>query len=79
MIDTPGFKAAYETWIRMDPYRVDIDWGNQVAMLKEGQVLSEFVPDWLYGIHQQGTADDAAFVADSPYASQVRPGWPGGR
>ena len=76
MINTPGFKAAQETWIRMDPYRVDIDWGNQVAMVKEGQALSEFVPDWLYGIHKQGTADDAAFVADSPMRLKYAPDGP---
>jgi arabinosaccharide transport system substrate-binding protein len=76
MITDPGFKAAYETWIRMDPYRVDIDWGNQVAMFKEGQFLSQFVPDWLYGIHQQGTADDAAWVADSPMRLKYVPDGP---
>ncbi|MBN1221414.1 MAG: extracellular solute-binding protein [Anaerolineae bacterium] len=76
MITAPGFKAAYETWIRMNPYRVDIDWGNQVAMCKDGQFLSQFVPDWLYGIHQQGTADDAAFVADSPMRLKFVPDGP---
>jgi hypothetical protein len=76
MITASGFKAAYETWIRMNPYRVDIDWGNQVAMFKDGQFLSQFVPDWLYGIHKQGTADDAAFVADSPMRLKYVPEGP---
>jgi arabinosaccharide transport system substrate-binding protein len=76
MITAPGWKKAYETWIRMNDYRVDIDWGNQVAMVKEGQVLSEFVPDWLYGIHQQGTAADAAFVEKSPMRLKFVPDGP---
>jgi ABC-type glycerol-3-phosphate transport system substrate-binding protein len=76
MLTDPGFKAAYETWFRMDPYRVEIDWGNQVAMFKEGQFLSEFVPDWLYGIHQQGTAEDEAFVANSPMRLKFVPDGP---
>ncbi|MBN1220842.1 MAG: extracellular solute-binding protein [Anaerolineae bacterium] len=76
MITAPGWKTAFETWFRMNPYRVDIDWGNQVAMFKEGQFLSEFVPDWLYGIHKQGTAEDADFVANSPMRLKFVPDGP---
>jgi ABC-type glycerol-3-phosphate transport system substrate-binding protein len=53
-------------WMRFKPYWVGIDWGNQVAMVKEGQVMTQLCPDWLYGIHKQGTAEDAEFLSDSP-------------
>jgi ABC-type glycerol-3-phosphate transport system substrate-binding protein len=52
--------------MRFKDYWVNIDWGNQVAMVKESQVMSQLCPDWLYGIHKQGTAEDAEFLADSP-------------
>ena len=76
MLTAPGWKTAFETWFRMNPYRVEIDWGNQVAMFKEGQFLSEFTPDWMYGIHQQGTAEDASFVANSPMRLKFVPDGP---
>src|SRR6185436_3473175 len=66
MLADPRFKEAVEDALRFRPYRVDTDWGNQVAMLKSGQVMSELVPDWLYGIHKQGTAQDTEFLAASP-------------
>jgi ABC-type glycerol-3-phosphate transport system substrate-binding protein len=47
-------------------YYAEIDWANQVAMVKDGQVMSQLCPDWLYGIHQQGTAADTEFLANSP-------------
>ena len=66
MLTDPRFKDCVVDWVRFEPYWVDIDWGNQVAMVKAGQVMSQLCPDWLYGIHKQGTADDAEFLADSP-------------
>jgi len=66
MLTHPDFKVCVEDWLRFKPYWVDIDWANQVAMVKEGQVLSQLCPDWLYGIHKQGTAKDTAWLADSP-------------
>ena len=62
----PRFKEAVEDWLRFKPYQVDRDWSNHVAMTKDGQVMTQLAPDWLYGIHKQGTADDAEFLADSP-------------
>ena len=34
------------------------------------------MPDWLYGIHKQGTAEDAAYVADSPMRLKYVPDGP---
>ena len=66
MLTDPRFRECVADWMRFKDYWVDIDWGNQVAMVKEGQVMTQLCPDWLYGIHKQGTAEDAAFLADSP-------------
>jgi arabinosaccharide transport system substrate-binding protein len=66
MLTHPAFKECVVDWLRFRPFWVDIDWGNQVAMVKDGQVLSQLCPDWLYGIHNQGTAGDAEFLANSP-------------
>jgi ABC-type glycerol-3-phosphate transport system substrate-binding protein len=66
MLADPRFKECVADWMRFKDYWVNIDWGNQVAMVKEGQVMSQLCPDWLYGIHKQGTAEDAEFLADSP-------------
>jgi len=66
MLTTPEFKECVEDWLRFRDYYVEIDWANQVAMVKEGQVMSQLCPDWLYGIHKQGTAADAEFLANSP-------------
>jgi arabinosaccharide transport system substrate-binding protein len=66
MLTDPRFRESVADWMRFKDYRVEIDWGNQVAMVKEGQVLTQLCPDWLYGIHKQGTAEDAEFLSDSP-------------
>jgi len=66
MLTNPAFKECVQDWIRFKPFWVDIDWGNQVAMVKEAQVMSQLCPDWLYGIHKQGTAADTAWLAKSP-------------
>lgn len=62
----PRFKLVVQDMLRFSPYRLELDWTNQIAMLKSGQVMSQIAPDWLYGIHKQATAQDAAFLADSP-------------
>jgi arabinosaccharide transport system substrate-binding protein len=74
MLNTPEMKQAAENWMLFHDYYMAIDWGNQVAMLKEGQVMSQFCPDWLYGIHFQGTAEDAEWLADSPMRMTRLPG-----
>jgi len=74
ILKDPKFKQAATDWMRFHDYHMDIDWGNQVAMVKEGQVLTEFCPDWLYGIHFQGTADDTEWLADSPMRMTSLPG-----
>jgi ABC-type glycerol-3-phosphate transport system substrate-binding protein len=66
MLTHPDFKVCVEDWLRFKQYYVAIDWANQVAMVKEGQVMTQLCPDWLYGIHKQGTAADSAFLANSP-------------
>lgn len=66
MLTDPRFKECCEDWLRFKPYQVDRDWANHVAMTKDGQVMSQLAPDWLYGIHKQGTAGDAEWLADSP-------------
>ncbi len=73
-LKNPEFKKAAADWMRWYDYHMDIDWGNQIAMVKEGQVLAQFCPDWLYGIHFQGTADDTAWLADSPMRMTSLPG-----
>jgi arabinosaccharide transport system substrate-binding protein len=75
MLADPRFKEAVEDALRFRPYRVDTDWGNQVAMLKSGQVMSELVPDWLFGIHKQGTVQDTEFLAASPMRIMRVPGF----
>lgn len=70
MLAADGFKAAVENWMRFKEYQTPIDWGNHTAMLKSGQVMGQFVPDWYYGIHKQAAGEDADFMADSPM--QVR-------
>ena len=66
MLTDPRFKEAAEDWVRFEPYNVIRDWSNHVAMTKDGQVMTQLAPDWLYGIHKQGTADDAEWLANSP-------------
>jgi arabinosaccharide transport system substrate-binding protein len=66
MLTDPRFKEAAEDWMRFKPYQVVRDWSNHVAMTKDGQVMTQLAPDWLYGIHKQGTAEDAEFLANSP-------------
>lgn len=74
MINRPEMKQAAENWMLFHDYRIGIDWGNQIGMMKEGQVMTQFCPDWLYGIHKQGTADDTEFLADSPMRMTRLPG-----
>lgn len=74
MLKTPEFKEAAANWMLFHDYWMDIDWGNQVAMVKEGQVLTQFCPDWLYGIHFQGTAEDKEWLANSPMRMTSLPG-----
>jgi len=74
MLTDPAMKTAAADFMLFHDYEIEIDWGNQVAMLKEGQVLSQFCPDWLYGIHFQGTAEDTEWVADSPMRMMSLPG-----
>ncbi len=66
MLTDPRFKECVEDWLRFKPFQVDRDWTNHVAMTKDGQVMTQLAPDWLYGIHKQGTADDAEWLANSP-------------
>ena len=66
MLTDPRFKESAEDWLRFKPYQVDRDWSNHVAMTKDGQVMTQLAPDWLYGIHKQGTVEDADWLADSP-------------
>jgi len=61
MLTNPAFKEAVETWYKFKSYWVDIDWGNAVAMMKKGQVMTQFIPDWFFGIYKQGLKDDAEF------------------
>lgn len=74
MLNAPEMKQAAENWMLFHDYQMGIDWGNQIGMLKEGQVMSQFCPDWLYGIHQQGTAEDTDWLADSPMRMTRIPG-----
>ncbi|MCX7680621.1 MAG: ABC transporter substrate-binding protein [Anaerolineae bacterium] len=74
MLKTPEFREAASNWMLFRDYWMNIDWGNQVAMLKEGQVLTQFCPDWLYGIHFQGTANDKEWLANSPMRMAILPG-----
>jgi len=66
MLTDTRFKEAAEDWLRFEPYNVIRDWSNHVAMTKDGQVMTQLAPDWLYGIHKQGTADDPEWLAESP-------------
>jgi ABC-type glycerol-3-phosphate transport system substrate-binding protein len=70
----PAMKEAAADFMLFHDYHMNIDWGNQVAMVKEGQVLAQFCPDWLYGIHFQGTAEDTDWLADSPMRMTSLPG-----
>ena len=67
-------KEAAANWMLFHDFQINIDWGNQIGMLKEGQVMTEFCPDWLYGIHFQGTAEDTEWLADSPMRMTSLPG-----
>jgi arabinosaccharide transport system substrate-binding protein len=78
MLNSPEMKQAAENWMKFHDYRFDIDWSNQVAMMKEGQVMTEFCPDWLYGIHFQGTAEDTAWLENSPMRMMSLPGMAAG-
>jgi ABC-type glycerol-3-phosphate transport system substrate-binding protein len=59
--------------MRFKDYRLEIDWSNHTALLKSGQAMTQLVPDWFYGIHKQGTADDSEFLANSPMRIQLVP------
>lgn len=72
-LTSPGFKAAVETWYKFKDYWVEIDWANHVAMMKKGQIMSQLIPDWYYGIYKQGLKDDAEFTASSPLRVQRIP------
>lgn len=74
MLGDPRFKAIIEDALQFKPYYVDIDWTNQVAMMKAGQAMTELTPDWLYGIHKQGTAKDTELLKDSPMRLMRIPG-----
>lgn len=65
-LTSPGFKAAVETWYKFKDYWVDIDWSNDVAMMKKGQIMSQFIPDWFYGIYKQGLKDETEWKKTSP-------------
>jgi arabinosaccharide transport system substrate-binding protein len=75
MLTDPRFKEAVADALRFKQYRADIDWANQVAMLKSGQALAEPTPDWLFGIHKQGTAEDTELLANSPMRITKLPGF----
>jgi arabinosaccharide transport system substrate-binding protein len=73
-LNTPEMKEAAANWMLFHDYYMGIDWGNQIGMMKEGQVMTQFCPDWLYGIHFQGTAADTDWLADSPMRMTRLPG-----
>ncbi len=73
-LNKPEMKEAAANWMLFHDYQINIDWGNQIGMLKEGQVMTEFCPDWLYGIHFQGTAEDTEWLANSPMRMTRLPG-----
>jgi arabinosaccharide transport system substrate-binding protein len=60
-LTNPAFKKAVETWFKFKDYWVDIDWANDVAMMKKGQIMTQFLPDWFYGIYKQGLKGDDDF------------------
>jgi arabinosaccharide transport system substrate-binding protein len=35
-------------------------------MMKNGQIMTQFIPDWFYGIYKQGMAEDTAWKENSP-------------
>ncbi len=74
MLNRPEMKEAAENWMLFHDYQINIDWGNQIGMVKEGQVMTQFCPDWLYGIHFQGTAEDTEWLKDSPMRMTRLPG-----
>jgi arabinosaccharide transport system substrate-binding protein len=76
MISTPEFRAVVENWLRFKDYWAAIDWNNHVEMLKEGQVLAQITPDWLFGVHKQGTAEDTEWLMNSPIRMKTVPGGP---
>jgi len=65
-LTSPAFKAAVEQWFKFKDYWVDIDWSNDVAMMKKGQIMTQFIPDWFYGIYKQGLKDEAEWKKTSP-------------
>lgn len=65
-LTTPAFKEATETWLKFKNYWTEIDWSNNVALMKSGQTMTQFIPDWFYGIYKQGLKDDAEFTANAP-------------
>jgi ABC-type glycerol-3-phosphate transport system substrate-binding protein len=76
MLTTPDFRAVVENWLRFKDYWVDMDWENQVEMFKEGQFLAQITPDWLFGVHKQGTAQDTEWLINSPIRMKTVPGGP---
>jgi ABC-type glycerol-3-phosphate transport system substrate-binding protein len=67
MLTDPAFKECVEDWMRFKPYWIDRDDTVHIPMLKEGQMMTQFTPDWQYGIQKQGNLNDAALMANSPY------------
>jgi arabinosaccharide transport system substrate-binding protein len=65
-LTTPQFKEAVETWYKFKDYWSEIDWANNVAMMKKGQIMAQFIPDWFFGIYKQGLKDDAEWGKTSP-------------
>jgi len=65
-LTTSEFKEAVENWMKFKPYFLLRDDSIQIAAMKEGQVMTMMTPDWQFGIHVQGTLEDAEFLANSP-------------
>ena len=65
-LTTPQFKEAVETWFKFKDYWSEIDWANNAAMMKKGQIMAQFIPDWFFGIYKQGLKDDVEWGKTSP-------------
>ncbi|RPJ39374.1 MAG: carbohydrate ABC transporter substrate-binding protein, partial [Chloroflexi bacterium] len=65
-LTNPKFKEVVDEWFKFKDWWVEIDWANHVAIMKKGQIMSQVIPDWYYGIYKQGLKDDAEFTATSP-------------
>jgi hypothetical protein len=73
MLTHPDFKVCVQDWLRFKPYWVDIDWANQVAMVKDGQVLSQLCPDCSMVSHKQGTSQRYSLAGRFAYARHAHP------